>query len=289
MKTRLLAALLLPIVSTACQPPTQETAGLSEEDVATLRADTQEVVETILAGDWDRLGKFYTEDAVLMLSNRPALVGREAILQEYARTQWSELQVTPLEIDGNGDLAYIRGTISVEMMIEGLPEPISDTGKYVSIFKRQPDGSWPAVIDIINSDMPLPAPEPASESNQETLYQRLGGYDVIAAILDDIVRREIDDPEFSKFFPEVDEETAKQGRQLAVNLWCELTGGPCFYVGRDIKTIHQGLGITEEHWQSFLGHLGETLDELNIGSDEKTDFIAVLAGFKGDIVEQQEE
>lgn len=288
MKTHLLAALLAVLASTACQPPTQETAGLSEEDVATLMADTQEVVETMLAGDWDNLGKFYTEDAVIMLPNRPALVGRQAILQEYARTQWNEVQVTPLEIDGNGDLAYIRGSISVEMMIEGLPKAISDTGKYVSIFRRQPDGSWPAVIDIINSDLPLAAPGPKSESDQKTLYQRLGGYDVVAAILDNLISREIHDPELSKLFPEVDEETAKKGRQLALNMWCELTGGPCFYIGRDMKTIHQGLGITEEHWQAYLVHLEETLDELNIGSEEKTEFIAVLAGFKGYIVEQPE-
>ena len=213
MKRCQLAAFLLAVVSAACQPLVQEVGELSEEDVATLRADTQEVVEMVLARDWDRLGKFYTEDAVVMIPNRPALVGREAILQMYARTQWSELQVTPLEIDGNGDLAYIRGTISIEMTIEGSPEPISDTVKYVTIYRRQSDGSWPVVIDILNSDLSLEAPEPESESNQETLYQRLGGYDVVAAILDNIVRREINDPEFSKFFPEVDEETATQSRQ----------------------------------------------------------------------------
>ena len=53
-----------------------------------------------------------------------------------------------------------------------------------------------------------------------------------------------------------------------------------------MKMIHKGLGITDEHWQSFLGHLGVTLDELNIDSDEKTDVIAVFAGLKGDIVDQ---
>jgi ketosteroid isomerase-like protein len=156
MKKCLLGALALALASTACQPPAQEAGPLSEEDVAAIRAETQEYVETTLARDWDRWVKFYTEDAVFMLPNQPALVGREAILQWAQTSALSELTLTPLEIDGRGDLAYIKGTYSLEMTIEGLPEPISDRGKYVVILRRQPDGSWPAVVDIINSDLPLP-------------------------------------------------------------------------------------------------------------------------------------
>ena len=156
MKKCVLAALALALASTACQSPAQDAAGLSEEDVATLREDTREVVEAMLARDWDRVGKLYAEDAVLMLPNQPALVGREAILQGWAQSSVSQLTVTPLEIYGSGELAYIRGAYSLEMTIEGLPEPVSDRGKYVVILRRQPDGSWPAVIDILNSDLPLP-------------------------------------------------------------------------------------------------------------------------------------
>jgi len=156
MKKYTLGMLALAVVSTACQPPAQEAAGLSEEDVVTLKADTQQFVESALGRDWDRLGKLYAEDAVLMLPNQPALVGREAILQAWTKTPVSGLTVTPLEIDGSGDLAFIRGAYSMELTIEGLPEPVSDKGKYVVILRRQPDGSWPAVIDMLNSDLPLP-------------------------------------------------------------------------------------------------------------------------------------
>ena len=123
-------------------------------------------------------------------------------------------------------------------------------------------------------------------SDQETLYQRIGGYDVVAAIIDDMGPRALNDPALSMFFTDIDEESGKRGRQLAVNLVCELAGGPCFYTGRDMKTIHDGLAITDEQWHLNLGHLGDTLDALNIAGDEKSDVIAIFAGLKEDIVGQ---
>ncbi len=55
----------------------------------------------------------------------------------------------------------------MELTIEGSPEPVSDRGKYVVILRRQPDGSWPAVIDMLNSDLPLATPEPEPEPEPE--------------------------------------------------------------------------------------------------------------------------
>ena len=124
-------------------------------------------------------------------------------------------------------------------------------------------------------------------SDQETLYQRLGGYDVVAAIIDDMGPRALNDPAFSMFFTDIDEEAGKAARQHSVNLVCELAGGPCFYNGRDMKTVHKELGITDEQWHLNLGHLGDTLDALNIDGDDKADVIALFAGLKGDIIVQQ--
>ena len=123
-------------------------------------------------------------------------------------------------------------------------------------------------------------------SDQETLYQRIGGYDVVAAIIDDMGPRALNDPAFSMFFTDMDEEAGKAARQHAVNLVCERAGGPCFYTGREMKTIHEGLGITDEQWRLNLGHLSDTLDALNIAGDEKSEVIAIFAGFREDIVGQ---
>lgn len=124
-------------------------------------------------------------------------------------------------------------------------------------------------------------------SDQETLYQRLGGYDVVAAIIDDMGPRALNDPAFSMFFTDIDEEAGKAARQHVVNLVCELAGGPCFYNGRDMTTVHKELGITDEQWHLNLGHLADTLDALNIAGDEKSDVIALFAGLKEVVVIQQ--
>jgi hemoglobin len=130
------------------------------------------------------------------------------------------------------------------------------------------------------------APVDEVASDQETLYQRIGGYDVVAAIIDDMGPRALNDPAFSMFFTDMDEEAGKAARQRAVNLVCELAGGPCFYIGHDMKTVHEGMGITDEQWRLNLGHLSDTLDALHIAGDEKSDVIAIFAGFQEDIVGQ---
>lgn len=64
------------------------------------------------------------------------------------------------EIDGRGDVAYLRTTWSHTVTMEGVPEPASEAGKQLIILKRQPDGSWLATHWIWNSDGP---PEQADE------------------------------------------------------------------------------------------------------------------------------
>ncbi len=68
----------------------------------------------------------------------------------------SAFSLTPAETDGVGDLAYDRGSYSVTVSIEGMPEPLTDAGKYVVLLRKQTDKSWLIMASIWNSDMPLP-------------------------------------------------------------------------------------------------------------------------------------
>src|SRR5262245_55623388 len=77
-----------------------------------------------------------------------------------------------------------------------------------------------------------------------SLYQRMGGYDVIAAVIDDLFAILHGDPAFARFFGGRSEDSAIRSRQLLVDQMCALSGGPCHYIGRDMKTSHSGLGIT---------------------------------------------
>jgi hemoglobin len=83
-----------------------------------------------------------------------------------------------------------------------------------------------------------------------SLYQRMGGYDVIAGVIDDLFALLHGDPAFARFFGGRSEDSVVRSRQLLVDQMCALSGGPCFYIGRDMKTSHRGLGITTAEWET---------------------------------------
>ena len=230
------------------------------------------------ARDPAAIAAIYAEDGAVMSPNSETVTGPAAI-EDY----WREVLASGIDLGvakatdvyAHGDGGYEVGTYAVTD-----PDGAIDEGKYVRIW-RHGDGKWQLQHVIWNSDIPLSTPESESESDQKTLYQRLGGYDVVAAIFDNFGSRIAGDPELTIFLTDIDEEMGKRGREIALDQLCDLTGGPCVYTGRDVKMVHKGLGITDQHWQLVLEHMGETLDEMNIDNDEKTDFIAIIAGLGG--------
>lgn len=127
--------------------------------------------------------------------------------------------------------------------------------------------------------MPSTTPEPG-----KTLYERLGGYDAVAAIVDELLRRMREDPMFARFGGGRSLDSIRRGRELLVNQMCELSGGPCVYTGRDMKTSHGGLGITTGEWEASLGHTRDALDYFKVPAKEKEEFVALFERYRGDIV-----
>lgn len=123
-------------------------------------------------------------------------------------------------------------------------------------------------------------------SQQKSLYQRLGGYDAIAAVTDDFIGRLVQDESISVMFKGHSESSLKRTRQLVVEFICSAAGGPCEYTGRDMKTAHKGLGITEEMWNKTAGYLKDSLNKFKVGQKEQDDLFAAVASIKNDIVEK---
>lgn len=121
---------------------------------------------------------------------------------------------------------------------------------------------------------------------KDSLYKRLGGYDAIAAVTDEFIKRLATDKKLGRFFAGTSADSQKRIRQLVVDQLCEATGGPCVYIGRTMKASHAGLGITEEDWKITVDHLVATLNKFNVGKKEQDELLAALAGLKGDIVEK---
>jgi hemoglobin len=126
----------------------------------------------------------------------------------------------------------------------------------------------------------------AGAVQEKTLYQRLGGYDAVAAVTDDLIGRLAADPQLAKFLTGLNDDSKKKLRQHFVDFLCSATGGPCVYTGRDMRTSHKGLGITEADWNASVVDLSATLDKFKVPAPERAEVLAAVASLKPDIVEK---
>jgi hemoglobin len=124
-----------------------------------------------------------------------------------------------------------------------------------------------------------------STASSETLYSRLGGYDAIAAVADDLVQRLMADSELRRFWQNRGEDGIKRELQLLIDFLCAAAGGPMYYTGRDMRTVHKGMNISESDWRLFTRHLVETLDNFSVPDAEKQDVLGFVESTKADIVE----
>lgn len=119
-----------------------------------------------------------------------------------------------------------------------------------------------------------------------SLYTRLGGYDAIAAVSDDFIARLAADKQLARFLVGMSDNSKAHLRQLVVDLLCQATGGPCVYIGRDMKTSHKGLGITGSDWDLSVKALVGSLDKFKVPQKEKDELLVIASSLKADIVEK---
>ena len=119
----------------------------------------------------------------------------------------------------------------------------------------------------------------------DTLDARLGGYDGIATVADDLLARLQADAQLGRFWQHRGEDGVRREKQLLVNFLCASAGGPMYYTGRDMKISHRGLGINESDWQAFIGHVEATLATFEVPASERADVLGFVNGTKADIVE----
>jgi hemoglobin len=126
----------------------------------------------------------------------------------------------------------------------------------------------------------------ARQGKTKTLYDRVGGYNALAAVVDDFIGRLVSDERFTKFFAGHSDDSKQRIRQHILDQFCAATGGPCIYTGRDMKTTHKGLGITGADWDSAANHLAASLDKFKVPKQEKDELLAFVTTLKKDIVEK---
>ena len=123
-----------------------------------------------------------------------------------------------------------------------------------------------------------------SEGNK-SLYERLGGYDAINAVANDLLPRLQGDAQLGRFWAHRGEDGVKREKQLLVDFLCSCAGGPVYYRGRDMALCHRGMRISESDWNLFLGHAAATLAKLQVPAAEQRDVVAFVQSLKKEIVE----
>lgn len=119
----------------------------------------------------------------------------------------------------------------------------------------------------------------------KSLYERLGGYDGITAFANDLLPRLMADSQLGRFWQNRGDDGLARERQLLIDYLCSSAGGPVYYTGRDMKTSHKGMKISEDDWSIFLHHAGATMDALQVPAPERNDVVAFVSSLKGDMVE----
>ena len=122
-------------------------------------------------------------------------------------------------------------------------------------------------------------------SSEPSLYDRLGGYDAIAALSADLVQRLQADSQLGRFWQHRGEDGIRREKQLLIDFLCASAGGPMYYTGRDMTTTHKGMRITESDWQVFLGHLKASFAKFELPAKEAADVLGFVESTKSEMVE----
>ena len=120
---------------------------------------------------------------------------------------------------------------------------------------------------------------------EKTLYERLGGYDAISAVVKDLLPRLMSDSQLGRFWENRGADGINREEQLLIDFLCSSAGGPLLYTGRDNKTSHKGMGISESDWEKFTAHLNAALEKFELPQQEHSDVIGFIESTKADIVE----
>ncbi len=121
--------------------------------------------------------------------------------------------------------------------------------------------------------------------SEKTLYERLGGYEAISAVANDLLPRLQADSALRRFWDHRGADGVAREKQLLIDFLCSSAGGPMYYTGRDMKTSHVGMRISESDWSAFIGHLNATLDAFKVPKRERDDVVGFIQSIKQDIVE----
>ena len=156
MQTQLLCLSVALLLSSCAHGPN----GVTRSAVDALRAADTALQTAVGDKNLEAIAAFYADDAVFLPTAEPIVVGKPAIREEWRHILaipdfQNKSALTKIDVSSSGDMAYSMGTYVATMLGED-GKPATEPGKWLSVWKRQVDGSWLIVADTYNTDIPPP-------------------------------------------------------------------------------------------------------------------------------------
>ena len=121
----------------------------------------------------------------------------------------------------------------------------------------------------------------SAQMAKRSLYDRLGGYGAISAVVDDFVANVAADKRINKFFAKANVPRLKA---RLIEQLCQASGGPCVYTGADMKTAHAGMGVRNKDFDALVQDLVKSLNKFKVPKAEQKEIASVLLPMRKDIV-----
>jgi uncharacterized protein (TIGR02246 family) len=135
-------------------PAPPDTRAADVQAIKTLEAAWMKDANT---KDADKWASYFTDDGTGLYPGGPTLTGKAAIKSamtpmladpNFALSFQSDRTVASM----GGDMVYSQGTYTLTMSNPKTKKPMTDKGKFLTVYMKQADGSWKAVSDTFNSD-----------------------------------------------------------------------------------------------------------------------------------------
>jgi hemoglobin len=120
-----------------------------------------------------------------------------------------------------------------------------------------------------------------SGASSKSLFERLGGQAAITAVVDDLTARIVADGRINQRFANTD---VPHFKQALVEQLCEVSGGPCKYAGKDMRTAHAGMNIADDEFTFLVEDIKATLAKFKVPAREQEELLSALGGMKKDVV-----
>lgn len=163
--TILCSAVLMALLFTDCSSSAADTR---EADAQALKDNEARWNQDYASKDAEKLLAHYADDAVLIAPGTPAASGKDAIrkeLQAMVADPALSLKFQPakIEVAKSGEVGYTQGSYTLTMTDPASKQVINDHGSYATTYRKDPGGSWKAVVDIASSELPPTPPAPAKK------------------------------------------------------------------------------------------------------------------------------